>query len=102
MLRLTFMPMAGFSAHRWYQVQSSHAWGPEKPSLQETRTHAKCLRSVSSVRDYFREYRAKKKHVRVRHGRATREWALNVQIQLTQVGTYSAQWAHKQAGLTSS
>lgn len=23
--------------------------------------HAKCLRSVSSVRDYFREYRAKKK-----------------------------------------
>lgn len=48
---------------RWYAAQSGHAWGPEKPSLQETRTHAKCLRSVSSVRDYFREYRAKKKHV---------------------------------------
>lgn len=39
------------------------AWGEEKPSLQETRVHAKCLRSVTSVRDYFREYRAKKRGV---------------------------------------
>jgi hypothetical protein len=37
----------------------------------ETRVHAKCLRSVASVRNYFREYRAKKKHEqgRVRRGR---------------------------------
>lgn len=50
-------------AHSWYEDQSGHAWGPERPSLQETRTHAKCLRTLSSVRDYFRDYRAKKKHV---------------------------------------
>jgi hypothetical protein len=38
----------------------------------ETRVHAKCLRSVASVRNYFREYRAKKKHEqgRVRDVRA--------------------------------
>lgn len=51
------------SASRWYDAESDNAWGDAKPSLNETRVHAKCLRSVNSVRDYFREYRAKKKHV---------------------------------------
>jgi hypothetical protein len=36
-------------------------WSEGKPSLQETRVHAKCLRSLPLVRDYFRNYRAKKK-----------------------------------------
>ncbi|GIL79070.1 hypothetical protein Vretimale_34 [Volvox reticuliferus] len=31
------------------------------PSLQEVRTHAKCLRSTEQVRNYFRKYRAARK-----------------------------------------
>ncbi|KIY96908.1 hypothetical protein MNEG_11051 [Monoraphidium neglectum] len=53
------------SAHdiiRWYDAHSDEAWGDDKPTVMETRVHAKCLRSVASVRNYFREYRAKKKH----------------------------------------
>lgn len=54
---------------RWYDNHADETWGNEKPTVQETRVHAKCLRSVESVRDYFRDYRAKKKgdkHVRER------------------------------------
>lgn len=47
---------------RWYDAHSDEAWGDDKPTVMETRVHAKCLRSVASVRNYFREYRAKKKH----------------------------------------
>lgn len=55
---------------RWYEAHSDEAWGDDKPTVMETRVHAKCLRSVASVRNYFREYRAKKKHEqgRVRAG----------------------------------
>jgi hypothetical protein len=42
-------------------VSADGVWGEGKPSLQETRVHAKCLRSLPLVRDYFRNYRAKKK-----------------------------------------
>jgi hypothetical protein len=40
---------------------AERTWGDTKPTLQETRVHAKCLRSLPLVRDYFRNYRAKKK-----------------------------------------
>lgn len=40
---------------------ADRTWGDTKPTLQETRVHAKCLRSLPLVRDYFRNYRAKKK-----------------------------------------
>lgn len=40
---------------------AERTWGETKPTLQETRVHAKCLRSLPLVRDYFRNYRAKKK-----------------------------------------
>ncbi|KAF6257579.1 hypothetical protein COO60DRAFT_1626766 [Scenedesmus sp. NREL 46B-D3] len=45
----------------WYEVSADGVWTEGKPSLQETRVHAKCLRSLPLVRDYFRNYRAKKK-----------------------------------------
>lgn len=67
------LPLLWSLASRWYAAQSAYAWGPERPSLQETRTHAKCLRSVSSVRDYFREYRAKKKHVSMGMGQTDQQ-----------------------------
>jgi hypothetical protein len=60
-LRAGSVPNHSFLACRWYRDSADDAWGDDKPTLQETRVHAKCLRSVSSVRDYFREYRAKKK-----------------------------------------
>ncbi|GFR43063.1 hypothetical protein Agub_g4070 [Astrephomene gubernaculifera] len=48
----------------WYIQKAPSIWGAEAPSLEETRTHAKCLRSVGSIREYFRGYRARK---RARH-----------------------------------
>ncbi len=62
---LKVRPANGTSYHRWYDDEAEAAWGDERPTLQETRVHAKCLRSVTSVRDYFREYRAKKRGVSV-------------------------------------
>lgn len=44
-----------------YIEAADTTWGETKPTLQETRVHAKCLRSLPLVRDYFRNYRAKKK-----------------------------------------
>lgn len=44
-----------------YMEAADRTWGEIKPTLQETRVHAKCLRSLPLVRDYFRNYRAKKK-----------------------------------------
>lgn len=44
-----------------YVGAADGTWGETKPTLQETRVHAKCLRSLPLVRDYFRNYRAKKK-----------------------------------------
>lgn len=44
----------------WYAENAESNWGEEKPTLDETRTHSKCLRSTQSIRDYFRAYRAKK------------------------------------------
>lgn len=45
----------------WYETFSDEEWGFDKPSLKETRIHAKCLRSTDEVRDYFRRYRAIRK-----------------------------------------
>lgn len=47
----------------WYRRCASSVWPceEERPSLQETRVHAKCLRSLAAVRDYFRVYRATKR-----------------------------------------
>eukprot|EP00775_Hariotina_reticulata_P010131 gene10131-10289_t len=45
----------------WYESSADSVWADNKPTLQETRVHAKCLRSLPLVRDYFRNYRAKKK-----------------------------------------
>lgn len=40
----------------WYEVYAYGLWKVDAPSLQETRVHAKCLRSLPLVRDYFRKY----------------------------------------------
>ncbi|KXZ51196.1 hypothetical protein GPECTOR_13g683 [Gonium pectorale] len=45
----------------WYGANAAAVWGDGAPTFDETRTHAKCLRSVGSIRDYFRSYRARKK-----------------------------------------
>jgi hypothetical protein len=50
----------------WYHANAQELWGDDAPSIQETRVHAKCLRSLPLVRDYFRSYRAKKRVRRVR------------------------------------
>jgi hypothetical protein len=47
--RLGRRPAADEISH-WHANSSGRAWGAEAPTLQETRVHAKCLRSVSSVR----------------------------------------------------
>ncbi|EFJ52469.1 hypothetical protein VOLCADRAFT_86600 [Volvox carteri f. nagariensis] len=47
----------------WYEVHAYDLWKEDAPSLQETRVHAKCLRSLPLVRDYFRNYRAKKRSI---------------------------------------
>ncbi len=39
----------------WYTEHAQGLWGDDTPSLQETRVHAKCLRSLPLVRDYFRK-----------------------------------------------
>lgn len=54
------VPAAAFCAARYIEA-ADRTWGEIKPTLQETRVHAKCLRSLPLVRDYFRNYRAKKK-----------------------------------------
>lgn len=61
---LSRRPNASEIVH-WYGKNAFSIWGDEAPTLQETRIHAKCLRSLPLVRDYFRSYRAKKKYVRV-------------------------------------
>eukprot|EP00198_Chlamydomonas_reinhardtii_P001009 XP_001690344.1 predicted protein [Chlamydomonas reinhardtii] len=47
----------------WYNEHAASLWKEDAPSLQETRIHAKCLRSLPLVRDYFRNYRARKRSV---------------------------------------
>lgn len=44
---ITYLPYFTCS---WYNHCAAQAWGEAMPTLQETRVHAKCLRSVSSVR----------------------------------------------------
>ncbi|EFJ42471.1 hypothetical protein VOLCADRAFT_97524 [Volvox carteri f. nagariensis] len=47
---------------QWFEANAPICWRPdEMPSLQEVRTHAKCLRSTEQVRNYFRKYRAARK-----------------------------------------
>lgn len=46
---------------RWYEEHARRTWPEDLPSWVDTREHAKCLRSPEEVRDYFRDYRAKKK-----------------------------------------
>ncbi|GLI65947.1 hypothetical protein VaNZ11_009628 [Volvox africanus] len=47
---------------QWFEVNAPLCWrSNEMPSLQEVRTHAKCLRSTEQVRNYFRKYRAARK-----------------------------------------
>jgi len=45
---------------RW-EANSARVWGADAPTLSQTRVHAKCLRSVPLVREYFRKYRARKR-----------------------------------------
>ncbi|GFR40157.1 hypothetical protein Agub_g713, partial [Astrephomene gubernaculifera] len=52
----------------WYNEHAYSLWNEDAPTLQETRIHAKCLRSLPLVRDYFRNYRAKKRSVGERSG----------------------------------
>ena len=47
--------------NKWYQENCYATWKDNAPTIQETRIHAKCLRSLNSVREYFRNYRAIKK-----------------------------------------
>jgi len=44
----------------WYVSNADTAWKGDKPSVKETRRHAKCLRTTADVRNYFRKYRAKR------------------------------------------
>ncbi|KAG2454316.1 hypothetical protein HYH02_001344 [Chlamydomonas schloesseri] len=44
----------------WYHENAERIWGAEKPSLEATRDHAKCLRSKKELREYFQRYNAKK------------------------------------------
>ncbi|KXZ43239.1 hypothetical protein GPECTOR_96g705 [Gonium pectorale] len=52
----------------WYNRHAAETWKEQAPSIQETRVHAKCLRSLPLVRDYFRNYRAKKRSGNERPG----------------------------------
>ena len=38
-------------------------WRDDAPTLQQTKVHAKCLRPLPTVREYFRTYRIKKRPV---------------------------------------
>ncbi|GIL72068.1 hypothetical protein Vretimale_520 [Volvox reticuliferus] len=53
---------------RWYELHAYDLWKEDAPSLEETRVHAKCLRSIPLVRDYFRNYRARKRAIGARVG----------------------------------
>jgi hypothetical protein len=44
----------------WYSKNADKAWPGQKPTVKETRRHAKCLRTTEDVRNYFRKYRAKR------------------------------------------
>ncbi|GLI62796.1 hypothetical protein VaNZ11_005544 [Volvox africanus] len=44
----------------WYREHAERTWGMDKPSLEATRDHAKCLRSKKELREYFQRYNAKK------------------------------------------
>ncbi|GIL48780.1 hypothetical protein Vafri_5220 [Volvox africanus] len=44
----------------WYREHAERTWGVDKPSLEATRDHAKCLRSKKELREYFQRYNAKK------------------------------------------
>mmetsp|Transcript_1203 Transcript_1203/g.4915 ORF Transcript_1203/g.4915 Transcript_1203/m.4915 type:complete len:313 (-) Transcript_1203:124-1062(-) len=44
----------------WFETMAHDTWGTHAPTLADARKHAKCLRPVDEVRDYFRKYRAKK------------------------------------------
>lgn len=47
----------------WYVDHADKAWKGNKPSIKETRRHAKCLRTTEDVRNYFRKYRAKRSSI---------------------------------------
>ncbi|GFR40626.1 hypothetical protein Agub_g1208 [Astrephomene gubernaculifera] len=48
--------------NRWYEENAQSTWPPnDMPTMLETRIHAKCLRSVDEVRNYFRAYRAQRR-----------------------------------------
>lgn len=49
--------------HRWWEANDhgQAVWTDNAPSWEELRSHTKCLRSPEEVREYFREYRARKK-----------------------------------------
>ena len=46
----------------WYRGNAATTWRDEVPTLEETRIHAKCLRTVAAVRAYFADYRKSKKN----------------------------------------
>ncbi|KAG2444112.1 hypothetical protein HYH02_009053 [Chlamydomonas schloesseri] len=55
--------------NKWYEENAADTWAPhEMPTVLETRVHAKCLRSVDEVRNYFRAYRAQRR-ADAMHGR---------------------------------
>ena len=45
----------------WWKENADRTWGAKKPTEQETRKHAKCLRSKNEIVNYFRVYRGNKK-----------------------------------------
>lgn len=52
----------GCDIDAWHRAHAAGVWpAGHAPSVEETRTHAKCLRSVGSIRNYFRNYRARKR-----------------------------------------
>jgi len=54
----------------WYVDHADRVWRDAKPSVKETRRHAKCLRTTEDVRNYFRKYRAKKGFVQAKKNEA--------------------------------
>ncbi|GAX72859.1 hypothetical protein CEUSTIGMA_g314.t1 [Chlamydomonas eustigma] len=47
----------------WYNENAHVVWSElERPTWKETRIHAKCLRSTEQVKNYFRDYRARRQH----------------------------------------
>ena len=41
----------------WWTQHADHTWGAARPSEQETKKHAKCLRTKDEIVKYFRDYR---------------------------------------------